>query len=318
MTTRADRDVRQQERLLDAAPRPDLHALEQDRAAHPGARDDGAAADERLGGDAEDDRRRPRSARAATLRLGGQDRPARVVQVEGGRRREQFHVRGVVGVERADVAPVAASLELGPGVGVDLARAGEERQDVVAEVVRRVPIRGIPLEALDQEIGVEEVDAHRGQRTVRVSGHRPRLGRLLVEAHDALVGVDVDDAEARRVGERNVDAADARSRLARHVQAEHPGVVGAVDVVPGEHEHAFGRVAVDRREVLVQRVGRAPVPALVHPSAAAAGARRTRRARPAGSSSRAAGASAASATCIARARRCGECRSSRSWTARSR
>jgi hypothetical protein len=43
------------------------------------------------------------------------------------------------------------------------------RDDVLAEVAARVWVRGVGLSKLDQEAGLEDVDAHRGQRQVRLA-----------------------------------------------------------------------------------------------------------------------------------------------------
>ncbi len=97
-----------QHRALDLRVRVHVDARREDRAAHAAARDDHAGADHRV------DRLsrcgpppRTRTSPAAAARP-GEDRPRLVVEVEDGHRRDQVHVRVVVGVERPDVAPVAA------------------------------------------------------------------------------------------------------------------------------------------------------------------------------------------------------------------
>ena len=88
----------------------------------------------------------------------------------------------------------------------------------------------------------EDVDAHRGERQVRIVRHRRRIGRLLDEVGDAARGVDRHDAEARRLHARHLDAADGDVGLRIDVLAQHQLVVHLVDVVAGEDDDVFGAV----------------------------------------------------------------------------
>ena len=59
--------------------------------------------------------------------------------------------------------------------------------DVLAEIVARIRIGGVALQLLDQELGVEDIDAHAGERDVGLAGHRRRVLRLLQEGEDAVL-----------------------------------------------------------------------------------------------------------------------------------
>ena len=61
-------------------------------------------------------------------------------------------------------------------------------------------VRGIVAELLEEKISREHVDAHRRQACLRIVGRRLRVGRLLLETANALVGVDLHDAEGARGG----------------------------------------------------------------------------------------------------------------------
>ena len=172
------------------------------------AGDDGAAADHRVSGRAVLDELRRRQRRREA-----EDRPLPVVQVEDRLQRDQVHVRVVVGVQRADVPPVAAvavgrawHLVAGEVVHVRGTAVHEIRNDVAAHVVHRGLVGGVDLERLDQRVGGEHVIAHRRVRDVRVVRHRRRVGRLLEESGDvdAVVG-RLDHAERRRVLARHPD-----------------------------------------------------------------------------------------------------------------
>ena len=88
--------------------------------------------------------------------------PGLVVEVEGGGDAGDVHVGLVVGLERADVAPVEGVLLVlvDEVVGVHLEAAEDLGQDVVAEVVLGVGIFGVLDEFGEEDVGVEEVDAH--------------------------------------------------------------------------------------------------------------------------------------------------------------
>ena len=79
------------------------------------------------------------------------------------------------------------------------------------------------------------------------------------------LGVDGDDAEGSRVGERDVDAGDRHLRPRVDVVVEHPAVVHLVDMVAGEDQHVPRVVPPQDVEVLVDRVRGALVPRRLDP-----------------------------------------------------
>ena len=183
----------------------------------------------------------------------------------------------------------------------------EARDDVLAEVVARLRVVGVAQQHLVQERRVEHVDAHAGERAAGPAGHRRRLRRLLLEAHDPAPVVDRDDAQRTRVGERDVDAGDGHLRLRLDVVLEHPAVVHLVDVVAGQDQH----VLADRGAAGCRGSGRprprCPGTRSPRSAAAPAAARRTRRSGRRESSIRAARAGSGSATCTACRCRPGGC-----------
>ena len=112
----------------------------------------------------------------------------------------------------------------------------------------------------EQELGLEHVDAHAGQREVRLAGDAGRVGGLLQEGGDAVGRVHVHDAEGRRLHARHLDAADGDVRLLLAVLPQHHLVVHLVDVVAGQDDDVARRVVLDDVDVLEHRVGGAGVP----------------------------------------------------------
>ena len=82
-----------------------------------------------------------------------------------------------------------------------------------------------------------------------------------------------DDAEARRVLDRHLEAGDRRRGAALAMEAQHARVVHLVDVVAGEDDDVLRVLARDRVEVLVDGVGGAEIPVLADALLRAAGSR---------------------------------------------
>ena len=141
----------------------------------------------------------------------------------------------------------------------------QPRQDVVAKVVTAAPVVGVEPELLEEEVGREAVDAHRGQRLAGIGRIRRRVGHLLAEAAHAARAV-----HGHRAKLGGLDAGD-RQRGHGHVGAallvggDQCLVVHLVDVVAGEHDHEPRGRLFQRIDVLVDRVGGAQIPVLVDP-----------------------------------------------------
>ena len=198
-----------------------------------------------------------------------EDRPLAVVEVELRLDRDEVHVRVVEGVERPDVAPVAA-LDLARArdlvarevVDVRLAALDERRDDAAAHVVIGGVVLGVAGDDVDQRVGAEDVVAHRGEDLVGRVGQSDGVGRLLPEGGDRLaVGGRLDDAELVGLGQRGAQRRDGHGGPALDVLVDHLARVHAVDVVGAEYGHDVGALVVEQVEVLVDRVGRAREPA---------------------------------------------------------
>ncbi len=118
---------------------------------------------------------------------------------------------------------------------------------------------------LVHHVGVEDVDAHRGQDLVGLVGHPRRVLGLLQEAGDPLAVIDPHDAELARLQARYRQAGDRQVGPVFAVVVDHPGVIHLVNVVAGQDQRVAGRGLLDRVDVLVDRVGRPLIPHLGDP-----------------------------------------------------
>ena len=171
----------------------------------------------------------------------GADRPVQVVQVELGDDVDQVHIGLVVGVEGADVAPVAdlLGIDVAEVVGDDAAHApSSSRDDVPAEIVAGVGILGVFMEGVEEDIGLEDVDAHGGADHVRVEAGADGIAvlGLLLEAGDAEILVDLGDAEAAGFVGRHLDGGEGDVGIVPAVPVHHLVVVHLIDVVAGEDQ----------------------------------------------------------------------------------
>ena len=100
-----------------------------------------------------------------------------------------------------------------------------------------VGIGGVAAELLEQELRLEDVDAHRGERQVGLvrawpadpsASRRSSMMRSLC--------VDMHDAEAGRLHARHLEAADGHVGAGVDMLLEHQLVVHLVDVVAGEDD----------------------------------------------------------------------------------
>ena len=113
----------------------------------------------------------------------------------------------------------------------------------------------------DEELGIENVDAHGGVALAGLVRRLLGMSGLFLEAGDAPVFVDFDDAELMGgLGGGNLDGADGDVRAGIEMLLEHLGVVHFVDVIAGEDKNVFRAFAADGVNVLVDGVGGAAIP----------------------------------------------------------
>src|SRR5208283_5678594 len=129
--------------------------------------------------------------------------------------------------------------------------------------MRGFGIFGIGEKHGNQELGVENIDAHRG---VAVSGLVRRnfgLGGLFLETYNSPVPVRFDNPKllGRFLG-RDFDRGDRNVGTGVNMLLKHLGVIHFVDVVAGKNEDVFGTFAANRVDVLINGVGSALIPLL--------------------------------------------------------
>src|SRR6266851_3648472 len=229
------------------------------------AGDDRATGHDGIEGDAHALRIGKNKFRRRILVLPGAKRPGGVVQVENGRDADEIHVRFVVGVEGADVAPVESVLGVfvDEVIGKDAVLGNDARENVLAKVVAGLGILGVREEDGDQQMGIEDVDSHGGIAVASVVRRLLGKGGFFLEAHDAPVLVGLNYAELLRgQGCGYFDRRDGDVGAGVAVLLEHAAVIHFVDVIAGEDKDEFRALAADGVDVLVDSVGGALIPLL--------------------------------------------------------
>src|ERR1700730_5267289 len=142
--------------------------------------------------------------------------------------------------------------------------AGDDAgQNVFANIVGGFWIFGISQKDGNQELGIEDVNAHGSIAMGGFVGRGFRVIRFFLEADDAPIFIGFNDPElASGFGGRNFDGSHGNVGAGQYMLLQHLGVVHFVDVVAGENENIFGTFAADRINVLVDRVGGALIPLL--------------------------------------------------------
>ena len=203
------------------------------------------------------------------LGLVGPNGPLGVVQVELGLGGCQVDIGIPVRVNRADIAPVGfvfgriGHAAHGERVGGSQAVTHRAGDDVLAEIVAGRGVCHVALEFGIQESGVKYIDAHAGQRHVGVAGHGWWIGGFFQKLCDQPVLVDGHHPECGGFGTWHRNATHCAFTPLGHVVGQHQGVIHLVNVVACQHHDVVGSIAFQDVVVLVDRVGRAPVPVFV-------------------------------------------------------
>ena len=133
---------------------------------------------------------------------------------------------------------------------------------VFAKVVAGGGVGQVFVEHPVQIGGVEDVDAHAGQRHIRAARHGFGLRRFFSKADDGARRVNGHDAECAGFLQGHFDAADGAIHAAVHMVLEHQRVIHFVHMVTGQDHHVFRMAALDDVQVLVDGIRRATVPML--------------------------------------------------------
>ena len=172
----------------------------------------------------------------------------------------------MVAADRAEVLPVPVEQ-----VGAHGLRLVVPREHLLAEVGRQ----RLGREQLVQHLRLEQVDAHVGEVVPAVArdpaaldpvgGRVVRLAllgrlRLLHEPGDAALRVHAQQPEPGGVPLGHRDGGDGHVGPEAAVRLDELAEVHAVQLVAGQDEHLVRVLALDVRQVLAHRVGRALVP----------------------------------------------------------
>jgi len=116
-----------------------------------------------------------------------------------------------------------------------------------------VCVRG---DGFDQQVGAEDVVAHRGEDEVRRVRQADWIGWLLMKAlmrFPSAAGSMMPNSPACVIGHAHPCHGHAGARC--EVVVDHLARIHAVDVVGAEHADRVGALVVDEVEVLVDRIG---------------------------------------------------------------
>src|SRR5260370_19471233 len=251
--------------IRDFAVTVDADIVADDRFLNTSARDDRATSHNGIERDAHTLRIGENKFCRRILVLPGAQRPRSVVEVENRRHTDEIHVGFVVSVERANIAPVESIFRvvIAEVVSKDAVLRNDARKNVLAKIMVRFGILGVRKKNGDQQLRIENVDAHRG---IAVAGVMRRLfgdGGFFLEADDAPFFVGLNDAELLGgLGGGYFDGADGHVGAGVAVLLEHAAVIHFVDVIAGKDENEFRAFAADGINVLVHGVGGALIPLL--------------------------------------------------------
>ncbi len=261
-----DGAIGQHHRLVQLRVGMHARAGRQQRPLERAARDDAIARDQRVDGRAAP----PLEIMHELGRRGdlgkGPDRPVAIVEIELRHDVGEVDIGLPIGIDGAHVAPVGDFLvrraHAGPRETMRPGRAvlHDVGNDVLAEIAAGAFGGRVAAQLLHQEARLEHVDAHRGEREIRIVGNARRVLRLFDEVDDAVAAVDMHHAEAGSLHARHLEAADGDIGAGVHMLAQHDLVVHLVDVVAGQQHDVARAVILDDVHVLVHGVGGAFVP----------------------------------------------------------
>ena len=96
-----------------------------------------------------------------------------------------------------------------------------------------------------------------------IARHGRSIRILFVKGHDAAFVVDLDHAELAGVRTRHRNGSHGDVGALRSVKINHGGHVHAVNMVRAKNRHQVRTGLFDQINILIDRVGSAPVPRLV-------------------------------------------------------
>ncbi len=201
------------------------------------------------------------------LGLQGPNRPVVVINVQLRLNGSDIHVGRPIGIDGADVAPIddalvttGADAGLGEVVGMSLLIAHQGRNNIHAEVAVRTFGLGVLLQHVIKEVGVEDINAHGGQRHIGIARHGGRVFGLFDEFGDEVVIINLHDAQGRGLIAGHRDAGDGKRRAHSDMVQNQSRIIHFIDMVTGEDHHVLGTVVTDNIDILINGIGCALIP----------------------------------------------------------
>ena len=116
---------------------------------------------------------------------------------------------------------------------------------------------------LIEELGVEHINAHTGQRFVRLTGYRRGLRRFFGKAGDLPGRVDAHHAEGGGFRQRNFQTSHRHIRPFFDMLGQQFAVIHPVDVIAAQNHDVLGIVTLHDVDVLKNGIGGALIPGFI-------------------------------------------------------
>ena len=130
----------------------------------------------------------------------------------------------------------------------------------------RLGILRILQQHRNEDVGIEDIDAHRGRNLCRIVGRAQiSLLRLFLEADDPAVAIDLDHSKMTALCRVHQDGRHRHIGARLVMLLQHEPVIHLVDVIAGKNHHVLGLLRADGINILLNRIGRPHIPVFAYP-----------------------------------------------------
>src|SRR5512144_2212520 len=122
------------------------------------------------------------------------------------------------------------------------------------------------IQRLEQDVGVEQIIAHRSISPCRIGRHRTGMFGLFLKLAYSMIVIRRDNTERPRIRQRHGQCSDCYLCLTVLVEVHHLLYIHAIDMIGTEDQYQIGFMILDQIEILVDGIRSAlkPVGTLLH------------------------------------------------------